>query len=61
MQSERAEVVRDLRSLAVKMREVADALWRIGVDRHATEMVGAASIAEGWADGIERESSDAGG
>ena len=29
MQSERDEVVRDLRALAVKMRDVADAMWRL--------------------------------
>jgi len=65
MQSERAEVARDLRALACKMREVADAMWRlhmgVNVDDHSVQMTGAAAIADGWADGIERESGDAGG
>lgn len=63
MQPDRADVVRDLRSLARKMRDVSDAMWRLqigpGVDGHAAEMAGAAAIADGWADGIEKESGDA--
>lgn len=65
MRPERAEVVRDLRELARKMRDVADAMWRlhmgVNVDDHSVQMTGAAAIADGWADGIEKESGDAGG
>ena len=52
MEGERAEVVRDLRELARKMRDVADAMWRlhmgVNVDDHAVQMTGAAAIADGW-------------
>mgnify|MGYP000337760707 CR=1 FL=1 len=57
--TEPTEVIKDLRALAIRMHEVADAMWRLGlgtdVDEHARELHGAANIAAGWADGIERE------
>ena len=61
MQSERAEVVKQLRMLAHRMTHVADHMAALGdeVDAHASELRHAAVIAEGWADGIERESGDA--
>lgn len=46
------------------MLDISDAMWRLGagdeVDVHAKELAGAAKVAQGWADGIERESGDAG-
>ena len=59
MQSERTEVVGDLRRLSRNMLDIADAMWRLGagaeVDAHANELTVAARIAQGWADGIEGE------
>ena len=64
MQSERAEVVKQLRMLVCKMTHVADHMTLLGgdeVDAHAIELRRAAAIADGWADGVEKESGDAGG
>lgn len=61
--TEPSEVVSDLRTLSRLMRQIADAMWRLGlgadVDEHARELHGAAEIAKGWADGIERETREA--
>lgn len=61
--TEPSEVINDLRAIAERMHEVADAMWRLGlgadVDEHARELHGAAEIAKGWADGIERETREA--
>lgn len=63
--TEPSEVVSDLRTLSRLMRQIADAMWRLEmgaqVDAHAKDLHGAAEIATGWADGIERETREGGG
>ena len=54
----KSELIARIRALADEMREVGAALDYFGgfdseVAEHGREMIGAAGIAEGWAEGME--------